>query len=193
VAAVTLPLALILLLPLALFALFFVAVFVTVLTDATAPLGLLFLLFLLVIPLSAWLYVLFAFAPAATVLESAGPLTALRRSVHLVRGAWWRTFGISLLAGAMVMIVSLGYQLPMQLAAPEPPVVTPDTSASEVMLDQLRSQTGLYAVAALLGTLLTQLAAAVFLPLITALLYVDRRIRKEDLAHTLAEASAEPR
>ncbi|MFI2614319.1 oxidoreductase [Streptomyces sp. NPDC018584] len=193
VAAVTLPLVLILLLPLALFALFFVAVFVTVLTDATAPLGLLFLVFLLVIPLSAWLYVLFAFAPAATVLESAGPLTALRRSVHLVRGAWWRTFGISLLAGAMVMIVSLVYQLPMQFAAPEPPVVTPDTSASEVMLDQLRSQTGPYAVAALLGTLLTQLAAAVFLPLVTALLYVDRRIRKEDLAHTLAAASAEPR
>ncbi|MGW2229788.1 DUF7847 domain-containing protein [Streptomyces formicae] len=189
VTAVTLLLALILLLPLATFALLLVAFFVTVMTDSTAPFGLVFLLFLLTLPLAAWLYVLFAFAPAAAVLESAGPLTALRRSARLVRGAWWRTFGISLLAGVIVVIVSLAFRLPLQFAAPEPPAVTPDTDTSELLFDQLRSQFGLYALLGLLGTLLTQLLATVFLPLVTALLYIDRRIRGEGLAHTLTEAS----
>ncbi|MGV9881948.1 DUF7847 domain-containing protein [Streptomyces sp. NPDC003006] len=189
VAAVTLVLALILLLPVAVFALLFVAFFVTVLTDSTAPFGLVFLLFLLVLPLSAWLYVLFAFAPAAAALEMAGPLTALRRSVRLVRGAWWRTFGISLLAGVIVVIVSLVFQLPLQFAAPEPRPIDPDSSASTVFLHQLRSQSGLYALAGLLGTLLTQLTAVVFLPLVTALLYMDRRIRKEGLAQALHTAA----
>ncbi|QEV17476.1 oxidoreductase [Streptomyces alboniger] len=189
VAAVTLLLALILLLPVAAFTLLIVAFFVTVLTDSTAPFGVVFLLFLLVLPLSAWLYVLFAFAPAAAVLETAGPFTALRRSVRLVRGAWWRTFGISLLAGVIVVIVSLAFRLPLQFAAPEPPAVNPDSDTSEILFDQLRSQFGLYAVLGLLGTLLTQLLATVFLPLVTALLYIDRRIRKEGLAHALHSAA----
>ncbi|MEU5578115.1 oxidoreductase [Streptomyces huasconensis] len=193
VAAVTLLLALILMVPLALLGLLFLSLLLLLLTQWVIPFGLIFLALLVVLPLAAWLYVLFAFAPAAAVLESAGPLTALRRSVRLVRGAWWRTFGISLLAGAMAMIVYLAYQLPLQFAAPEPPVVTPDTSASDAMADQLRSQTSLYAIVTLLGALLTQLTAAVFLPLVTALLYIDRRIRKEGLAHTLAEASSERR
>ncbi|AZM52585.1 hypothetical protein DMA15_08215 [Streptomyces sp. WAC 01529] len=188
VAAVTVLLAFILLLPVAAFVLLVVSFFVTVLTDSTAPFGLVFLLFLLVIPLSAWLYVLFAFAPAAAALERAGPLTALRRSVRLVRGAWWRTFGISLLAGVIVVIVSLAFRLPLQFAAPAPPAVNPDSNISEILSDQLRSQFGLYALLALAGTLLTQLLATVFLPLVTALLYLDRRIRKEGLAHALHSA-----
>ncbi|MBM7171571.1 oxidoreductase [Streptomyces sp. G44] len=192
VAAVTVVLTLILMLPLGAFALLFLSFLFLLLTQWVIPFGLVFLALLVVLPLAAWLYVLFAFAPAAAVLESAGPLTALRRSARLVRGAWWRTFGISLLAGAMVMIVYLVYQLPLQFAAPEPAVATPDTPASDVLLDQLRSQTGLYAIVALLGGLLTQLAAAVFLPLVTALLYIDRRIREEGLAHTLAEAASQP-
>uniref|UniRef100_UPI00099E217D DUF7847 domain-containing protein n=1 Tax=Streptomyces atriruber TaxID=545121 RepID=UPI00099E217D len=189
VSAVTLLLALVLVLPLAAFVLLFVAFFVTVLTDSTLPFGLFFLLFLLVLPLAAWLYVTFAFAPAAAVLESAGPLTALRRSARLVRGAWWRTFGISLLAGAIVGIVSLAFRIPLQFAAPDPPAVTPDSDTSEILFDQLRSQFGLYAILALLGTLLTQLIATVFLPLVTALLYIDRRIRREGLAHSLHSAA----
>ncbi|MEU7580684.1 oxidoreductase [Streptomyces sp. NPDC041068] len=189
VAAVTLLLAFVLMLPVGAFALFLFSFVAMLLTQSLIPIGLVFLLLLVVIPLAAWLYVLFAFAPAAAVLETAGPLTALRRSVRLVRGAWWRTFGISLLAGVIVTIASLVFQLPLQFTAPEPRPADPNTSASTVLLDQLRSQSGLYALVGLLGTLLTQLIAAVFLPLVTALLYIDRRIRTEGLAHTLHTAA----
>ncbi|MEV5980373.1 hypothetical protein [Streptomyces sp. NPDC052114] len=190
VAGVTLLLGLILLLPVAAFALFFVSLVLLLLWQSVVPIGLVFLLALVLLPLAAWLYVLFAFAPAAAVLESAGPLTALRRSARLVRGAWWRTFGISLLAAVMVGIVAMVFQVPLQLSSPRPTPVEPGTTASTVFLDQLRSQSGLYAVIGLVGTLVTQLITAVFLPLVTALLYVDRRIRTEGLAHTLTEASA---
>ncbi|MGW6060200.1 DUF7847 domain-containing protein [Streptomyces sp. NPDC055189] len=191
VMGVTVLLALILMLPFVAFLLLLVSFFVTVLTQSAAPFGLVFLLLLVVTPLAAWLYVLFAFAPAAAALETAGPVRALRRSARLVRGAWWRTFGISLLAGVIVGAVSLAVRLPLQFATPMPPRPGPGTSASEVFLDQLRSQFGLYALLGLVGTFVTQLAASVFLPLVTAVLYVDQRIRKEGLAHTLAQAAAE--
>ncbi|MGW7075531.1 DUF7847 domain-containing protein [Streptomyces sp. NPDC054866] len=193
VLAVTLLLSLILMLPVAAFALLLFSVLFLMMTQSLIPIGLVFPLFLVTMPLAAWLYVLFAFAPAAAVFETAGPFTALRRSVRLVRGAWWRTFGISLLAGLIVVGVSLALRLPLQFAAPTPPPVDPDDSASAYLLDQLRSQFGLYAVLGLVGSFLTQLAATVFLPLVTALLYIDRRIRKEGLAHTLTEASSAPR
>ncbi|MET7363134.1 hypothetical protein ABZS76_32520 [Streptomyces sp. NPDC005562] len=193
VAAVTLVLALVLMMPVGAFALLLFTFVALILAQTLIPVMLVFPLLLVTIPLAAWLYVLFALAPAAAVLEGAGPFTALRRSVRLVRGAWWRTFGISLLAGVIVMVVSLLFQLPLQLGAPEPTAVAPGTPASEVFVDQLRSQSGLYALAGLLCTLLVQLLAAVFLPLVTALLYLDRRIRKEGLAHALAEASGPPR
>lgn len=190
VMAVTVLLAVILLLPAATCVLLFVSFFVTVMTQSAVPFGLIFLLLLVVTPLAAWLYVLFAFAPAVASLETAGPFRALLRSVRLVRGAWWRTFGISLLAGVIVGAASLAVRLPLQFAAPTPPPVDPDSSTSAVLFDQLRSQFGLYAVFSLVAMLATQLAASVFLPLVTAVLYIDRRIRKEGLAHTLAQAES---
>ncbi|MFC8129366.1 hypothetical protein [Streptomyces sp. NPDC057302] len=192
VLAVTLLLSIVLMLPVAAFALLFLSLLFLMMTQSIIPIGLVLPLFLVTLPLAAWLYVLFAFAPAAAALETAGPFTALRRSVSLVRGAWWRTFGISLLAGLIVVGVSLAFRLPLQFAAPGPPQVDPDDPMSTYLLDQLRSQFGLYAALGLLGSFLTQLAATVFLPLVTALLYLDRRIRKENLAHTLREASAAP-
>ncbi|MEU5953124.1 hypothetical protein [Streptomyces sp. NPDC047525] len=191
VMGVTLLLAFILMLPLGACMLLFVSFFVTVMTQSAAPFGLVFLLLLVVTPLAAWLYVLFAFAPAAASLETAGPFQALRRSVRLVRGAWWRTFGISLLAGFIVGVVSLAVRIPLQFAAPDPPVVDPDDPTSAILFDQLRSQFGLYAVFTLVATFVTQLAASVFLPLVTAVLYIDQRIRKEGLAQALTQAAAE--
>ncbi|MER5254673.1 hypothetical protein [Streptomyces sp. NPDC002855] len=189
VMAVTALLSFILLLPLGACVLLVVGLFVMILSGWAVPLGMIFLLTLVVTPLAAWLYVLFAFAPAIASLETAGPLQALRRSVRLVRGAWWRTFGISLLAGVIVAVASMAVRLPLQFAMPDPPPVDPDSSTSTVLLDQLSSQVGLYALLGLVGTLITQLAASVFLPLVTAVLYIDRRIRKEGLAHTLAQAA----
>lgn len=51
---------------------------------------------------------------------------------------------------------------------------------------------GGYVLSILIGQLVSQLVVATFPPLVTGLLYVDRRIRTEDLGPALAEAAALP-
>ncbi|WP_374773422.1 hypothetical protein OG756_10455 [Streptomyces sp. NBC_01310] len=54
-------------------------------------------------PVALWLGVLFALAPTAAGYEGLGPVAALRRSAGLVRGAWWRTLGVTVPAGALTV------------------------------------------------------------------------------------------
>ncbi|MFE9932143.1 hypothetical protein [Streptomyces sp. NPDC005533] len=51
-------------------------------------------------PVALWLAVLFALAPTAAGYEGLGPVAALRRSARLVRGAWWRTLCVTVVAAA---------------------------------------------------------------------------------------------
>lgn len=181
---------LIALIPAGLAVAFLVSVFVMLLTQSVAPLGVLFLLMAVTVPLVVWIYVLFLFGPAAATLEEAGPIQALRRSARLVRGAWWRTFGISLLVGVIMMVVSLAVRVPLQIAMPDttPQAYRPGQSASDVF-EAMLPKLGLIMALSMIVNLLVQLVSSVFLPLVTALLYIDQRIRREGLAHTLELAS----
>ena len=55
---------------------------------------------------AAYLYTAFALAPPAIVLERQGVVASLRRSRSLVRGAWWRTFGILLLVNLIAQVLA---------------------------------------------------------------------------------------
>ena len=63
--------------------------------------ALLFLLLLVVavLPLLVAIAHFLRFGPLLAVLRGEGPTAALRRSIALVRGRWWRTFGFALLVG----------------------------------------------------------------------------------------------
>lgn len=156
-------------------------------------------LFFLLAPASAaaavWLYVLFSFAPSAAVLEDASPVTAMRRSVRLVRGAWWRTFGVSLLGLVIVTtlasLVRMPFMFTMPIFSSYDPAAAPPADAAELFHDVLPDLMPYLAVT-LATTFLTQLLSAVFLPLVTTLLYIDRRIRREGLADILARVAATP-
>ncbi|MFD8882656.1 hypothetical protein ACFV0H_09040 [Streptomyces erythrochromogenes] len=67
-------------------------------------------------PVALWLAVLFALAPTAAGYEALGPVAALRRSARLVRGAWWRTLGVTAPAGALALGAS--YVLRQWFGAP---------------------------------------------------------------------------
>ncbi|MER5180650.1 hypothetical protein ABT009_20140 [Streptomyces sp. NPDC002896] len=193
VLGVMLLMALIVLVPMALIFAGGIAFFFGVMATGSGPalaIVPVFLLLPLTMPLAIWLYVLFGFAPAAAVLESAGPVTAMRRSARLVRGAWWRIFGITLLGALMVLVASLVVQMPLMFAAPAAAPYSP-ADPSPTLSDVLPHM-GAYLVLSMLVNLLVQLLTAVFLPLITTLLYVDQRIRKEGLATSLAAAAARP-
>jgi hypothetical protein len=132
---------------------------------------------LLVIP-GIWLFVLFGLATPALVLESVSINAALRRSRELVRDAWWRTFGILLLAGLLTGIIAglaetpfalFGAYSPFSLDLPVP------TTASLAL-----SAIG----ATIAGTITYPLVAAVYV-----LTYLDQRMRREGLHVELARAA----
>jgi hypothetical protein len=66
------------------------------------------------IPLAAYLLVRWAFVSQACAIEKLQPRQALRRSAELVRGRWWRTFGVTAtvnvlaaLSGPVVGLIAL--------------------------------------------------------------------------------------
>ncbi|MFJ6831056.1 oxidoreductase [Streptomyces sp. NPDC091209] len=186
---------LIVMVPMALFGLLFaVSALFTARSETFLAFGIGFLLLLLSFPLTVWLYVLFSFAPAAAVLEGASPVTAMRRSARLIRGAWWRTFGISMLGAVIVGIGSSAIRMPLMVMMPTPhydPSAPRPTHLSDVFA-QVMPDLGPYLVLTLIATLVTQLLSMVFMPLVTNLLYIDQRIRREGLADVLIRAAADP-
>jgi hypothetical protein len=119
---------------------------------------------------TVYLSVLWALAPAAYVLEPVGVVAALRRSHQLVRGAWWRTFGILALTGVLVgvpAIAVIGVLGGFSLAPP--------TTGGTILLS--------------IGTIVVTTFAVPFATGVTGLLYVDQRIRRERFDVDLMQSS----
>lgn len=72
------------------------------------------MMFLLIIP-GIWMAVAGVLVQFAVVIEGRGPLGALQRSIELVRGRWWRTLGLLLLA---TVVMLLGFLLCTALVKP---------------------------------------------------------------------------
>ena len=133
---------------------------------------------------AAWLYVRLSLAPCALVLERVGIGTALKRSWVLVKGDWWRVFGITLLTFVVAGFVGLVLQVPFQLLG----------------YGSLADLTGGGDALATRALLLSSLGSIVVATLVDpftagvrALLYVDRRMRAEGLDVTLTAAAATDR
>jgi hypothetical protein len=116
----------------------------------------------------------------AYVLEGGTVGDALRRSRVLVKGAWWRTFGILLLAWVVVGFLTLVFFLTSVFVL----ATSPDTFGE---VGGNLTVTG--HVVSALGSLLATTIATPVLSGATVLLYVDRRIRREGLDVILAETA----
>ncbi len=131
--------------------------------------------------LGTWLYVKLLLAPVALVLESAPVGRAMRRSWDLVSGAWWRTFGIFLLGSILAMIVASVLTIPFSILG----VIS--------SIGSLEDGGGLplsYTISITLATLVSSIVVIPFSAGIVALLYIDRRIRREGLDIELARAAS---
>ncbi|MFF7810393.1 oxidoreductase [Streptomyces sp. NPDC007945] len=135
-------------------------------------------------PVAVWIWVRFSLAPTAAVVESAGTLTAMRRSARLVRGSWWRVFGYTLMMALIVGGVSFAVQMVISVATQASVFGTP--LAQHATPGTVFASVGTLVVTGGLLQLLTQLVLGPLLPLASGLLYVDLRIRKENLAPVLA-------
>lgn len=141
-------------------------------------------------PLAIWLWVLFSLAPAAVVIESRGPVDALRRSAALVRGSWWRICGISLLAFVIASIAGMVLQQVLNLVGGFPArFAGPDQFSYEPTVGEIFVAVSGYLVLAMAGQLVSQMFSTTFPQLVLNLLYIDQRIRKEDLAPALISAA----
>ncbi|OEJ98290.1 hypothetical protein J116_022120 [Streptomyces thermolilacinus SPC6] len=136
-----------------------------------------------------WLWVRFSLAPAAVVFEGLGPIAALRRSARLVHGDWWRVFGITLLAAIMAGFAAWIVQMPFQLAGMIPTASLSAGSPQEPSLAPVLAAMVSSIAITTLGSVIAQTVTSVFAPLMNAVLYVDRRMRTENLAASLAEAA----
>jgi hypothetical protein len=136
----------------------------------------------LALAVAVYLYVAFALAPPAIVLERQRVLPSLRRSRELVRGAWWRTFGILLLVNVIAQFLAGILSVPFTVLTLLVGYLTGDGASVNP-----------YDILPLLVTSVGTIAASAvtwpFTAVATALLYVDRRMRREALDVELARAA----
>ncbi|WP_307842764.1 hypothetical protein [Salinibacterium sp. NK8237] len=125
--------------------------------------------------LAAWLGTFFAFVPSALMIERLPLGQAIRRSWSLVKGSFWRTFGILLLIMVIVNTVSSVVTAPLSfigglgVALLNP---TGDEDAGAIAFVALYIVTIIVSVVISAVTIVIQSAAP-------ALLYIDMRMRKE--------------
>ncbi|MEU2026953.1 glycerophosphoryl diester phosphodiesterase membrane domain-containing protein [Streptomyces sp. NPDC016469] len=150
--------------------------------------GLAFLGLLAATAVFLWLSVRFSLAAPALMLERQPVAAAMRRSAKLVRGAWWRTFGILALTWLVMLIMGVVIGIPFGLVA----VGVDDGSLSAFLSGEATEFGWPFLIVTAIGdvvatTLTYPLSAGVM-----ALLYVDQRIRREALDLDLARAAGLP-
>jgi hypothetical protein len=106
----------------------------------------------LIVP-GVYLWARWFLAAQAVVAENLGPIEALSRSADLVRGQWWRIFGIAIVITLLTVIMGAVLVLPLQLTGNGP----------LMLLSQIVGDGITLSFAALAGTLL----------------YFDARARKQ--------------
>ncbi|WP_328910494.1 glycerophosphoryl diester phosphodiesterase membrane domain-containing protein [Streptomyces sp. NBC_00234] len=135
-----------------------------------------------------WLMVRFTLAAPALMLERQSILTSMRRSAKLVRGAWWRTFGILALTYLLVIVVALIIGIPFAIIA-----IGVDSGGLGDLMNGDASEFGWpFLVVSGIGEVIVSTLTYPFTAGVMALLYVDQRIRREALDLDLARAANVP-
>jgi hypothetical protein len=130
-----------------------------------------------------WLYTIWTVSPAALMAEERGPFGALRRSAELVKGYFWRTLGLVVVANLLVSVISSIITLPIQLAGTVGTLGDPEAVLSGGYLA--------------IQTLVSGLVTVVTMPFVAAVvvaIYYDLRVRKEayDLDRLIADLGDQP-
>ncbi|MFI6446065.1 hypothetical protein [Kitasatospora sp. NPDC050543] len=165
---------------------------IALITEADeAMIGLMMIAGLVVgVPLAVWVGIQLSLSAPALMLEKQGVMTALARSRRLVRGSWWRIFGITLLTNVVVRIVAGIVAMPFSVVAL---VVSGDSFIDDSAFGA--SALELPPIALLLNAIGGTVAGTITIPVsaaISVLLYVDQRIRREALDIELARAAGLP-
>ncbi len=152
-----------------------------ILTDTV---GLAILGFVLWLPLLAWLAVKFTLASPALMLEKSTVFKAFSRSSKLVKGTWWRIFGITVLTTFIAGFISAMIVMPFQIVS-----VIVFSGGIDALADGSGMNNWGALIAPAIGLIIAQTIVMPFQSGVTVLLYVDQRIRREGLDLELARAA----
>ena len=122
-------------------------------------------------------------AATALVLEKGTVSGSMSRSWALVSNAWWRTFGIVLLVLVIYYAITTAVSIPFSITSV---VFSPLDSAGNV-------DTGWFLLNQALSSIGSVVAGTIGYPFVAAaiaLVYIDRRMRREGLDLELARAAA---
>ncbi|MER6530943.1 proline-rich domain-containing protein [Streptomyces sp. NPDC001508] len=131
-----------------------------------------------------WLMVRYSLASPALMLERQSILKSMGRSAKLVRGSWWRVFGIQLLASIIANIVASIIVIPFALIAA---AVSGDGFSG--FLEGTGDLGWAFLIISGIGSVI---GSTITFPInagVSVLLYIDQRIRREALDLELARAA----
>ncbi|WP_431988761.1 glycerophosphoryl diester phosphodiesterase membrane domain-containing protein [Streptomyces parvulus] len=133
---------------------------------------------------AVWLMIRFSLASPALMLEKQGIKKALSRSVKLVRGSWWRVFGIQLLATIIANVVASIIVIPFAFLAA---AVGGDGVSG--FLEGTGDVGWTFLVVSGIGSVIGSMITFPITAGVAVLLYIDQRIRREALDLELARAA----
>lgn len=132
-----------------------------------------------------WLWVRYSLAAPALMLEKQGVLASMRRSAKLVRGAWWRVLGIQLLTSVLVFVVAAIVEIPATIVA----FLLGGESAADWLAGESATSGWTFLIVIGVSTVISSTITFPISAGVTALLYMDQRIRREALDLELARAA----
>ncbi|MER5472704.1 glycerophosphoryl diester phosphodiesterase membrane domain-containing protein [Streptomyces sp. NPDC002685] len=132
-----------------------------------------------------WLMIRFSLASPSLMLEKQSILKSMSRSAKLVRGSWWRVFGIQLLATIIANIVAAIIVIPFGLLAA---ALSGDGFSGFV--NNAGGDLGwTFLIVSGIGSVIGSMITFPITAGVTVLLYIDQRIRREALDLDLARAA----
>lgn len=126
-----------------------------------------------------WALFRIVLANTVVVLEKARPIEAVRRSWRLTRGSWGRVFAIIVVTTVLAAVVGSIISVPIVSLGTLAGVSTTGVTSGAVVASNA------------LSTFVQSLISLPFVAAVMSLLYIDLRMRKENLAEALIQASRE--
>ncbi|WP_446047547.1 glycerophosphoryl diester phosphodiesterase membrane domain-containing protein, partial [Streptomyces olivaceus] len=133
---------------------------------------------------TVWLMVRLSLASPALMLEKQSIRKAMGRSAKLVRGSWWRVFGIQLLATVIANVVASIIVIPFTFLA-----ATLGGDGVGGLLEGSGDLGWTFLVVSGIGSVIGSMITFPITAGVTVLLYIDQRIRREALDLDLARAA----
>ncbi|MFD3500078.1 glycerophosphoryl diester phosphodiesterase membrane domain-containing protein [Streptomyces sp. NPDC058678] len=133
---------------------------------------------------AVWLMIRFSLASPALMLEKQGIVKSMSRSGKLVRGSWWRVFGIQFLAAIIANIVAAIVVIPFTFLAA--------AFSGDGVTGFMEGTGGLGWTFLIISGIGSVIGSMITFPItagVTVLLYIDQRIRREALDLELARAA----